>query len=139
MTAASPPSPARAFASLVKLSHTVFGLPFALASAALAHRAAVAAGGTGLDAARLVLVVVAFAGARAAAMGFNRIVDARFDAANPRTANRELPRGVMSRREATIFVVLSSTAFMCAANLSRGLNSINSVPASTMIEWPGGR
>ena len=43
--------------------------------------------------------------ARSAAMGFNRLVDARFDALNPRTANRELPRGVMSHGEAVAFVV----------------------------------
>jgi 4-hydroxybenzoate polyprenyltransferase len=53
--------------------------------------------------------------ARSAAMSFNRIVDARFDAENPRTAGRELPRGVMSRREAIVFVVASSAGFMYAA------------------------
>jgi 4-hydroxybenzoate polyprenyltransferase len=50
--------------------------------------------------------------ARSAAMGFNRLVDARFDALNPRTATRELPRGAMTRREATLFVVVSSALFV---------------------------
>jgi 4-hydroxybenzoate polyprenyltransferase len=53
--------------------------------------------------------------ARSAAMGFNRLVDARYDALNPRTANRELPRGVMSRTEATVFVVVASVVFVFAA------------------------
>ena len=52
--------------------------------------------------------------ARSAAMGFNRLVDARLDALNPRTANRELPRGAMSSREATIFVVVTSLVFIYA-------------------------
>jgi 4-hydroxybenzoate polyprenyltransferase len=48
-------------------------------------------------------------------MGFNRLVDARMDALNPRTANRELPRGVMTSREAVAFVVIASAVFVCAA------------------------
>jgi 4-hydroxybenzoate polyprenyltransferase len=56
--------------------------------------------------------VLAMVSARSAAMGFNRLVDARFDALNPRTANRELPRGAMSLREATIFVSVASVAFV---------------------------
>ena len=51
-------------------------------------------------------ILVAMVAARSAAMGFNRLVDARFDALNPRTANREMPRGAMSVREATLFVVV---------------------------------
>ncbi|MBC8072408.1 MAG: UbiA family prenyltransferase [Deltaproteobacteria bacterium] len=107
----------RAFASLVKLSHTVFGLPFALASAALAHRFARAQGDIGLDAWRVLLVIVAFAGARSAAMGFNRIVDRRFDAANPRTADREIPRGVISLRAAWSMTFLSIAVFLGASAL----------------------
>ena len=53
--------------------------------------------------------------ARSAAMGFNRLVDARFDALNPRTANREIPRGVMSAREAIAFVVVAAAVFVYAA------------------------
>jgi 4-hydroxybenzoate polyprenyltransferase len=53
--------------------------------------------------------------ARSAAMGFNRLVDARFDALNPRTAGRELPRGAMTFREATLFVVIASAIFVYAA------------------------
>lgn len=107
----------RAFGGLVKFSHTVFGLPFALASTALAHRHAIAAGEPGLDVLRVVWIVLAFAGARSAAMGFNRIVDRRFDAANPRTADRELPRGVISLRAAWTLTVISAAVFWGAAAL----------------------
>lgn len=109
----------RHFASLVKLSHTVFGLPFALASTALAHRSAVAHGGTGLDAWRVLLIVLAFAGARAAAMGFNRIVDRRFDAANPRTADREIPKGVITLRAAWTMTIVAALVF-CGASFLLG-------------------
>ncbi|MCA9710592.1 MAG: putative 4-hydroxybenzoate polyprenyltransferase [Myxococcales bacterium] len=116
----APPRPgllhdARSFSRLVKLGHTVFGLPFALAAALLAHRFAVDHGQPGLTWGRLLLLVLAFAGARAAAMGFNRIVDRRFDAQNPRTADHELPRGVISVRAAAWFTALSAVVFVAAA------------------------
>jgi 4-hydroxybenzoate polyprenyltransferase len=104
-----------AFGRLVRLSHTIFGLPFALASTALAHAWATSHGLPGLTAGRLALIVVAFTGARAAAMGFNRIVDRRFDAANPRTADRELPTGAISLRAAWALTIASATAFLAAA------------------------
>ncbi len=106
---------ARSFSRMVKLSHTIFGLPFALAAAALAHQMATAQGGTGITWGRLALVVLAFAGARAAAMGFNRIVDRKIDADNPRTADRELPQGVVSVRSAVLMTALSATVFVGAA------------------------
>lgn len=106
---------ARSFSSLVKLSHTVFGLPFALAAMVLAHRAATAQGAPGATWARLLLVLVAFTAARAAAMGWNRIVDRRFDAQNPRTADREIPRGVISVPAAAAFTVASALVFIGAA------------------------
>lgn len=106
---------AQAFSRLVKLGHTVFGLPFALAAAVLAHRFAVAQGGMGITWGRLGLVVLAFAGARAAAMGWNRIADRRFDAKNPRTADRELPAGVLSVRAAAAFTAASAAVFVAAA------------------------
>ena len=56
-------------------------------------------------------ILAAMVSARSAAMGFNRLVDARMDALNPRTSNRELPRGAMSIREAALFVVVASIAF----------------------------
>ncbi|TPV92599.1 MAG: 4-hydroxybenzoate octaprenyltransferase [Myxococcales bacterium FL481] len=103
------------FGNLVRLSHTLFGLPFALAAAALADRYAQSIGQPGLDAARLGLIVLAFTGARTAAMGFNRIVDRDIDALNPRTANRELPRGAISVTAAKLLTALSAVVFLGSA------------------------
>jgi len=94
---------------MVKFTHTIFALPFALAAAALAAR------GVGLGSSRLLAIVVAMAGARTTAMGFNRIVDRRFDARNPRTAGRELPRGVVSLRAAWLLTLASAALFVAAA------------------------
>ena len=97
-----------------RISHSVFALPFALTGALLAlHRAGDwTAASIGW---RLLWIMVAMVTARSAAMGFNRLVDARFDALNPRTASRELPRGAMSIVEATVFVAVSAALFVFAA------------------------
>ena len=108
----------RTYAAFVRFSHSVFALPFALAGAMLAHK-----GSDPLwsfselfgSRSTLLWILVAMVGARSAAMGFNRLVDVRFDALNPRTANRELPRGAMTAREATTFVVASAAVFLYAA------------------------
>ena len=84
----------------------MFALPFALVGALLAARQ------TPLTVMRVLWIVAAMVTARTAAMGFNRLVDARFDALNPRTANRELPRKVMSSGEAVALVVGASIAFV---------------------------
>jgi len=97
------------FGRMVKLSHTIFALPFALAAAALASR------GVGLPWPRLLGIILAMAGARTAAMGFNRIVDRHIDARNPRTAGRELPRGVVSLRAAWTLTIASTLLFVAAA------------------------
>ena len=100
------------YASFVRVSHTVFALPFALVGALLAARI------TPLTWARVGWILACMVTARSAAMGFNRLVDARFDARNPRTAMREIPQGRMSRAEATVFVVVSSALFVfCASRL----------------------
>src|SRR5262245_45223808 len=91
----------RTYASFVRFSHSVFALPFALAGALLAARHAP------LTWWKVAWILVAMVAARSAAMGFNRIADARVDALNPRTAMRELPRGTMSLAEAWIFVSVS--------------------------------
>src|SRR3954454_8060977 len=99
----------RVYLSFVRFSHSVFALPFALAGALLASRHA------SITWPIVVWILVAMVAARSAAMGFNRLVDARFDALNPRTANREIPRGAMSRSEASMFVVIASAVFIVAA------------------------
>ena len=96
----------RTYASFVRVSHSVFALPFALVGALLATR--VVPG----QWSRALWIVLCMVTARSAAMGFNRLADAAYDARNPRTAMRELPQGRMSRREASIFVIVSSLAFM---------------------------
>src|SRR6185503_14814506 len=107
------------YASFVRFSHSVFALPFALAGALLAvqrlHGANPAGWLVGEGVRRLIWILVAMVAARSAAMGFNRLADARIDALNPRTATRELPRGAMSRREAAIFIAVASAAFIFAA------------------------
>lgn len=99
----------RTYASFVRFSHSLFALPFALVGALLASRLAP------LTAGRVFWIVVCMVTARSAAMGFNRLADHRFDARNPRTAGRELPRGAMSRSEAIAFVVVMSAAFVASA------------------------
>jgi 4-hydroxybenzoate polyprenyltransferase len=97
------------FGRMVKFSHTVFALPFALAAAAIAAR------GHGITVGRLVAIVLAMVGARTAAMGFNRIVDRDIDAKNPRTAGRELPAGKVSLAAAVVLTVASAALFVGAA------------------------
>lgn len=97
------------YASFVKLPHTVFALPFAMIGVILASYAHVVSWAT------LGWTILAFTAARFAAMGFNRIVDREFDAKNPRTSMREIPRGALSVREATIAVVVASALFILAA------------------------
>ena len=119
----------RTYASFVRFSHSVFALPFALAGALLASRF------TALTWARVGWIVLCMIAARSAAMWFNRLVDAGFDARNPRTAMRELPRGRMSRREAAAFVGVASAAFiLCAAQLGR-LCLILSPVALAIVFW----
>jgi len=108
----------KTYATFVRFSHSVFALPFALAGALLALEKGSAPFVTAIaekGARPLLWVLVAMVAARSAAMGFNRLADARIDALNPRTANRELPRGAMSMREAVAFVTTSSIVFVYSA------------------------
>ncbi len=98
----------RTYASFVRFSHSVFALPFALVGALLAAQV------VPWDWTRLLWIIACMVTARSAAMGFNRLSDAAFDARNPRTAMRELPQGRMSRTEAVTFVVVSSLAFIAS-------------------------
>ena len=92
---------------MIKFKHSVFALPFALMAVLLAAR--------GLPPlAVLFWVIVAMVGCRTAAMTFNRIVDRRFDAANPRTAGRALPAGLVGTKEAWMLVLASSALFLFA-------------------------
>jgi 4-hydroxybenzoate polyprenyltransferase len=95
------------FLEMIKFSHTVFALPFALTGALLA------AGG--LPSGRQILwIIVAMAGARTAAMGLNRLIDAGIDARNPRTAGRAIPAGLIGKG-ATLAFIMAATGFMLLA------------------------
>lgn len=102
------------YSKMIKLSHTLFALPFALSGLVLALRE------HEVTLHMVFWIVIAMVGARSAAMGFNRIADADIDAENPRTSIREIPSGNISRREALAFTIFSSALLVfAAAMLSR--------------------
>lgn len=119
----------RTYASFIRVSHSVFALPFALVGALLATRV------VEWDWSRLIWIVLCMVTARSAAMGFNRLVDAEFDARNPRTAMREIPQGRMSRREAIGFVVVSSVAFVASTWPLGTLCLVLSPVALAIVFW----
>jgi 4-hydroxybenzoate polyprenyltransferase len=119
----------RTYFSFVRFSHSVFALPFALTGALLASRT------HPLTWTRVGWIVVAMVAARSAAMGFNRLVDARFDALNPRTSMREIPRGAMSRAEAIVFIIISSALFVIASWRLSPLCGVLSPVALAIVFW----
>lgn len=94
---------------MVKFSHSVFALPFAVAGGALAARE------HGFQWMQVLWIVTAMVCARNAAMGFNRLVDRRLDAANPRTARREIPAGVLPPAAVAWFTILLLAGFVASA------------------------
>ncbi len=96
------------FLEMIKFSHTVFALPFALTGALLA-----ANGMPGIW--QLLWIVLAMVGARTAAMGLNRLIDAEIDAQNPRTANRAIPAGMIGKGATLVFIVASLALLLVAA------------------------
>jgi 4-hydroxybenzoate polyprenyltransferase len=103
------------YGRMIRFTHSVFALPFALTALTLAAQRSSITGG------QVFWIVVAMVAARSAAMGFNRLTDHSLDARNPRTAGRELPRGVLGRKEVLAFIVLSSAAFVLAAGMLNAL------------------
>lgn len=99
----------RTWGRMVKFSHSVFALPFALSAAALA------AVESGITARQVFWIVVAMVGVRNAALGFNRLVDQAYDARNPRTADRELPRGRLSRSAVWLVTSFLAVLFVFAS------------------------
>jgi len=123
------PLPAR-FASLVKVEHTVFALPFAYVGALLA-----------LDdvpsAADLLWLTVAMVGARSLAMALNRLVDAGVDARNPRTAARELPSGQLRPTQVAVFCALSLAVFLVAVwQLDPLVRWLWPIPVAGFLAYP---
>ncbi|HZP84821.1 MAG TPA: UbiA-like polyprenyltransferase [Chthonomonadaceae bacterium] len=101
----------RMILDMIKFEHTIFALPFALISALLAARSQP----QGLPVRTLLWILVAMIGARSAAMAFNRLADAAFDAENPRTANRHLPAGLLSSAQVWLFFLVAVALFELAA------------------------
>ncbi len=102
------------YLSLVKFSHTIFAMPFALIGFFLGLNYQPGSLSTYQLLEKFFLVLICMVTARSAAMGFNRYFDRNFDAKNPRTAIREIPRGIISPQSALRFVVLNCILFMIA-------------------------
>lgn len=93
---------------MIKFSHSIFALPFALTSALIAS--------AGVPSLRQIFwIIVAMVGARSAAMGLNRVIDRKIDSANPRTAKREIPLGIIGVGETIVFIVISFFFLILAA------------------------
>src|ERR1051326_1164579 len=112
---------------MIKWEHSIFALPFALCAAMLA------AGGMP-TAAKLGWIVLCMVSARSAAMAFNRVADARIDAANPRTAMRAIPTGALSQRFAMVFVIVACALFVLgAAELNRATLYLSPVALAVVL------
>ena len=120
----------RLFASLVKVEHTVFALPFAYIGAFLAV--------DGVPSAHdLLWVTVAMVGARSLAMALNRLIDAGIDARNPRTAGRELPRGALRRWHVVLFSLASLAVFLVAVyQLAPIVRWLWPIPVAAFVVYP---
>jgi len=116
----------RIILEMIKFEHTVFALPFAFTGAVLAA--------DGLPSGRTLLwITVAMVGARSAAMGFNRWVDREYDAANPRTSVRALPKGLVTPLQVMLFTLLSSVVLVFAAFMLNRLAFILSPLALAVV------
>ena len=121
---------ARLYYRLVKFEHTIFALPFAYVGAVLA------VGGipSGHD---LLWITVAMVGARSLAMALNRLIDARIDAANPRTAARELPSGALTRAGVIAFCLASLVVYLFAVwQLDPFVRPLSPVPVIAFVVYP---
>jgi 4-hydroxybenzoate polyprenyltransferase len=120
----------RLFASLVKVEHTVFALPFAYIGAFLAV--------DGVPTAHdLFWITAAMVGARSLAMALNRLIDAGIDARNPRTAGRELPRGVLRPWQVLVFSFASLAVFLVAVyQLAPIVRWLWPIPVAAFVIYP---
>jgi len=117
----------RVYGRLIKFSHTIFALPFALASVLLVHRTHPVTWST------IFWILTAMASARSAAMGFNRYADHEFDSRNPRTADRPLVKGHISRSSVLLFILISSCIFIISAAALGPLCLTLSVPVLLIL------
>jgi 4-hydroxybenzoate polyprenyltransferase len=116
------------WARMIKLSHSIFALPFALAAGLLAART------VETTPTQWALIVLCMVTARASAMGFNRIVDRQFDAANPRTATREIPSGQIGVPAAWAFTLASAALFVLGSGLL-GWATLALSPVALAVVW----
>ncbi len=114
------------YANLVKLPHTLFALPFAMVGVVLASYV------KDVTFWMILWVAVAFSSARFAAMAFNRVVDRRIDALNPRTARREIPAGIIGVRQAAIAIAVAAALFLVAVTQ---LNPLCLALAPIALAW----
>jgi 4-hydroxybenzoate polyprenyltransferase len=120
----------RLFASLVKVEHTVFALPFAYIGAFLAVDGVPSA-------ADLLWITIAMVGARSLAMALNRLIDAGIDARNPRTASRELPRGALRPWHVVAFALVSLAVFLVAVyQLAPIVRWLWPIPVAAFVVYP---
>ncbi len=115
------------YGRMIKFSHTLFALPFALSAVVLAFET------HPFSFWDLIWILLAMVGARSAAMGFNRIVDAAIDKKNERTVSREIPSGVLSKKESWYFVIASSLLFIASAAMLSRLCFFLSFPVSFFL------
>ncbi len=121
---------ARLYYRLVKFEHTIFALPFAYVGAFLA------VGGVP-SAHDLIWITVAMIGARSLAMALNRLIDARIDAANPRTAGRELPSGALSGPAVVVFCLVSLVVYLFAVwQLNPFVRPLSPIPVAAFVIYP---
>jgi len=99
----------RIILEMIKFEHTIFALPFAVMSAFLASE------GSFPEPYQILWILVAMVGARSCAMAFNRIADAKYDKANPRTHNRAIPAGLISKTAVWLFTIVSASLLVFAA------------------------
>ena len=103
---------------MIRFSHTLFALPFALLAAVMAWLTPTESGErVGFHWLHLLGILVCMVAARSAAMAFNRLVDLKYDAENPRTARRHLPAGILSVKSVVVFTVVTSLAFVAGTLL----------------------
>ncbi len=118
------------YARLVKLEHTLFSLPMVYAGAFLAK-------GFSITLKEGMLILLAAAGARSTAFALNRIIDAKIDALNPRTASREIPAGKVKITEAWVFTLVSAAVYvLAAAMLNTWCLILSPFPLAIFVAYP---
>ena len=118
---------AATYGRMIKFSHSIFALPFAISAVLLASRDA------GFSIWRFLVILVAMVAARSCAMGFNRLVDRKIDGKNPRTASREIPAGAIPLPSAWLFTGISALVFVLSAALLGPLCLKLSVPVLVVL------